>query len=105
MPVLHTKDMLRHSYQRARRVTLAAMMYTLLLTVVLVMKLLRLHGPTGQEIDINPHEVSSLREPSEGSEGHFGPGTQCLIFMTNGKVNAVTEHCENIRGMIEEAKE
>jgi len=81
------------------------MMHGLLLTVVIAMKLLRLHGPTGNEIDINPHEISSLREPSEGSEGHFGPGTQCLIFMTNGKVNAVTEHCENIRGMIEEAKE
>jgi len=77
----------------------------LIATAIAAFHLIQLHGPGGAEIDINPHEISSLREPSEGSEGHFGPGTQCLIFMTNGKVNAVKEACENIRAMIEEAKE
>ena len=66
--------------------------------------LILLHGPNGQEIDINPHEISSIREPSEGSESHFPKEIQCLIFMTNGKINAVLEDCKTVKLMTEEAQ-
>ena len=46
----------------------------ILLAAVLAFHLVRLHGPDKQEIDINPHEVASLREPSSVSEGHFPKG-------------------------------
>jgi hypothetical protein len=72
--------------------------------LLLVLRLVVLHGPTGQqEIDINPSEISSLREPREGSDGHFPRGTNCLITMTNGKINAVREDCATVRLMIEQA--
>ena len=72
---------------------------------ILAYLLLQLHGPNGQIIDINPHEVSSLREPQRGADDHFAKGVRCLIKMSNGAVNAVIEDCNTIRIMIEELKE
>jgi hypothetical protein len=63
--------------------------------------MLLLHGPGGQIIDINPNEVTSLREPQRGSEAHFGKEVHCIIKMTNGAINAVVENCELIRSEIE----
>ena len=66
-------------------------MYTMLL----------LHGPGGQTIDINPDQITSLRQPQAGKEEHFGKDIHCIVKMSNGAVNAVTEHCELIRNEIE----
>ena len=76
----------------------------LLTAAIAAFHLIQLHGPNGQQIDLNPHEISSIREPSEGSEGHFEKGTRCLVFMTNGKVNAVSEDCDTVKIMTEEAQ-
>jgi hypothetical protein len=73
--------------------------------IIFAYLLVQLHGPNGQQIDINPHEVSSLREPQKGSDEHFAKGVRCLIKMSNGAINAVTEDCETVRRMIEELKE
>jgi hypothetical protein len=73
-------------------------------TIILALKLIILHGPNGQEIDINPHEVSSIRDTTATTEGHFGKGVKCLLFMTNGKVNGVVEHCDDVRTLIEAEK-
>ena len=71
--------------------------------VVVLVVLLRLHGPAGQEIDVNPNEISSLREPQKGTEGHyFAHGTHCLVKMTNGNTNIVAEDCATVRTMVEE---
>jgi len=70
-----------------------------------IVVLITLHGPNGQEIDINPHEVSSVREPSAGAEGHFPKGTRCLVIMTNNRVNAVIEDCETVRMFVEKEKQ
>jgi hypothetical protein len=71
---------------------------------ILAFHLVRLHGPDKQEIDINPHEVASLREPSSVSEGHFPKGIRCVIVMTNGRFNLVLEDCDTVRVMTEEAQ-
>jgi len=76
----------------------------ILLAAVLAFHLVRLHGPDKQEIDINPHEVASLREPSSVSEGHFPKGIRCVIVMTNGRFNLVLEDCDTVRVMTEEAQ-
>ena len=76
----------------------------LTVTAIAAFHLILLHGPNGQEIDVNPHEISSIREPSEGSESHFPKEIQCLIFMTNGKINAVREDCKTVKIMTEEAQ-
>jgi len=46
------------------------------LILLLAYHLIMLHGPGGHEIDVNPHEVSSLRDPSVVYEGHFAKGTK-----------------------------
>jgi len=70
-----------------------------------IVVLITLHGPNGQEIDINPHEVSSVREPSAGAEGHFPKGTRCLVTMNNSRINAVIEDCETVRLFVEKEKQ
>jgi len=70
----------------------------------LAFHLIQLHGPGGQEIDINPHEIASLREPSSISEGHFPKEIRCVVIMTNGRFNLVKEDCHTVRVMTEEAQ-
>jgi hypothetical protein len=62
--------------------------------------LVELHGPTGQAIYLNPHEVTSLREPQ--TQGHLAPGTRCLIYMSNRNFIAVREACGEVRQRMEE---
>jgi hypothetical protein len=61
--------------------------------------LVRLIGPQGGEIYVNPAEVSSLREPGEIS-GHWTAGTHCILVMTNGKFNGVGEECDVVRRVL-----
>jgi hypothetical protein len=72
--------------------------------LMLAFRLIQLHGPDGQEIDINPHEVASLREPSTISEGHFPKGVRCVVVMTNGRFNLVKEDCSTVKVMVEESQ-
>jgi hypothetical protein len=76
----------------------------LIATAIAAFHLIQLHGPDGQEIDINPHEIASLREPSSISEGHFPKGTRCVVIMTNSRLNLVREDCHTIKVMTEEAQ-
>ena len=73
--------------------------------VIPIILLITLHGPNGQEIDINPHEVSSIREPAAVAEGHFPKGTKCIVIMNNSRVNAVLEDCNTVRIMVEKEKQ
>ena len=72
------------------------------MTWLLAYVFLSLHGPGGQEIDVNPLEITSVREPQEGSEGHFPKGTRCILKMTNGTSNFVVESCPEVRRLVEE---
>jgi len=73
------------------------------MNIIPIVMLITLHGPGGQELDINPHEVSSIREPA-APEGHFPRGTRCIVIMSNSRINAVHEDCETVRSLLEEAK-
>jgi hypothetical protein len=75
----------------------------MILVEVLAVLLITLHGSTGQEIDINPEEVVTLRTPRDG-EHHLPPNTRCVINMTDGKFNAVREDCRTVLHLIEEKK-
>jgi hypothetical protein len=72
------------------------------LAELFALSLIALHGPGGHEIDINPNEVSSIRDTSIVTEGHFSKDIKCLLFMTNGKVIGVTESCKEVLRLIEE---
>jgi hypothetical protein len=54
--------------------------------------LVELHGPSGQRIEINPAEISSVREPLD-FKTHWAAGTRCVIVMSNGRYIAVAEDC------------
>jgi hypothetical protein len=71
-----------------------------LAAVLAAIHLLKLHGPDGQTLIVNVDEISSLREPRD-TEGHFAPDVHCLLIMTNGKLNAVTETCEDVAAAIQ----
>jgi hypothetical protein len=72
-----------------------------ILVVIVALKLVLLHGPGGQIIEINPDQVVTLREPRM-FEGHIPPGTNCVVNMADGKFNLVQEACATVRDMMEE---
>ena len=78
------------------------MLMILITVAIAAFHLIQLHGPGGQEIDVNPHEISSLRDPSSDPEGHFAKGIRCIVFMTNGKALGITEDCDTVRKIVEE---
>jgi hypothetical protein len=56
--------------------------------------LVELHAPNGHVIEINPAEVSSLREPIDvRTSGHWAGNTHCVLVMTNSGFNAIQEDC------------
>jgi hypothetical protein len=67
---------------------------------LLATALIQLTAPNGHRLDINPDEVSSLREPADMRGQHWAAGTRCIVVMTNGRFNAVVEDCETIRAAI-----
>jgi hypothetical protein len=68
------------------------------MNMLVAILLVQLTGPDGkQRIDINPAEVTSIREPSASAEGHFARGTKCIVVMTSGKFVAVHESCTKVR--------
>jgi len=71
-------------------------MWWLLAQIVLV----QLHGPAGQEIFVNPKEVTSVRQPQAIAERHFAPGVRCILFMVNGNFIGVTDLCDDVRKLL-----
>jgi hypothetical protein len=61
------------------------------------------HGPDNQEIEINPKEISSIREVRGADAGHFREGAKCLIIMTNGKFISTVENCRTVTDRVQEA--
>jgi uncharacterized protein YlzI (FlbEa/FlbD family) len=72
--------------------------------VVLLATLIVLHTLDGREIDINPKQITSMREAREDDEGGkaFTPGVRCMVNTTDGKFVTVTETCEEVRRKLEE---
>jgi len=67
-----------------------------MLTSVAIL-LVSFSGPTGQRIDVNPSQVTSVRDPQEVSHAHIAKGTHCLLGISNGKIIAVREDCDAVR--------
>lgn len=70
--------------------------YGLLSAGLLAFKLVQLHGPNGQLIEINRDEVVSLRQP-RGDEKHFHSDVRCLVFTSDGKFTGVQESCTEVQ--------
>lgn len=76
------------------------------LCALLALVFLELHGPTGQVLELNPAEISSLREPLDLTLGHrhWVKGTNCVVVMTNGGFIGVTEDCSTVVHKLGEIK-
>ena len=72
--------------------------------IFVLLRLILAHAPNGDEIEINPVEVSSIRAPRD-AEGNFPKEVDCVLVMTNGKVIGVLEDCRTMKLMIEAAEE
>jgi hypothetical protein len=66
--------------------------------ILVLFRLVMLHGPGGQIIWINPEAVVELRTPREGE--HFPPGTRCVINTSDGKFALVVESCKDVEEMM-----
>ena len=65
--------------------------------------LIVLHGPSGNEIRVNPNEVTSLRAASpDDAQKHFTEGVRCMVSLTDGKYATVVEPCEVVQQMMRE---
>jgi hypothetical protein len=74
---------------------------TTLKPIWLALSLIFVHGPDGQEIEININEISSIRDP-RASEGHLHKSIHCVLYMTNGKFIGTTETCDEVDKMLAE---
>jgi len=62
----------------------------ILLSFVVALHLIWVHGPDKQEIGVNTSEISSIREPKD-TEQHYPPAANCILYMSNGKFIPVIE--------------
>jgi len=72
-----------------------------MMAVLADMALVELHTPGGSRIYVNPAEITSVRPLLDFSGRHFASGTRCVVVMTNGQFNGVTEACEEVRDMLQ----
>jgi hypothetical protein len=69
---------------------------------MLALALTVLHRADGQEVAINPAQVTSLRAPA-GPLNNLIPRGGCIVGLTDGKFIAVIETCRNVQQMLEGA--
>jgi hypothetical protein len=67
----------------------------------LVLNLVLLHGPAGQEIHVNPSEVVELRVPRT-EDKHWPKDVHCIINTSDGKFTSVVETCTKVYEMLRE---
>ena len=69
--------------------------------IVVALALLQFTGPTGGRVDINADEISTIRDSTKiGEGGHYGPGTHCVLVLTNGHAVPVQEDCDRVRELV-----
>lgn len=62
---------------------------------------IELHGPDGQLVMINTHEITSLRQPTSfDMRRYFTKGARCIVITAEGRFIAVVESCQTIREQI-----
>ncbi|MBR0753482.1 hypothetical protein JQ604_14940 [Bradyrhizobium jicamae] len=74
----------------------------LLLAVILI----GLHSIDGRQIDINPKQITTLREArgDEASGKYLTKGVRCMVSLADAKYVTVIETCSVVREKIEAAR-
>jgi len=79
-------------------------MTLMLLPLLITVEIIVLHLPAGYEIRVNPAQIVTLRETSEGS-GHANrllvQGANCVVGLTSTRFIAVTESCADVQRLLE----
>lgn len=70
---------------------------SLWLVLFVTLELLELHGPEGQTVWVNTHEITAIRAPNRADLARFTKGAGCIITLTDTKFLAVVETCSTIR--------
>jgi hypothetical protein len=70
--------------------------------LLIALRLITLTGPDGQVIELNPGTVATLRTVRDAD--HFARGTRCIVFTTDGKNVNVSETCQKVHELLEQAK-
>jgi hypothetical protein len=75
--------------------------------IILLTVLVVLHTLDGREIDINPAQVTSMREARDDNADNkaFTDGVRCMINTTDGKFVTVIEECRAVRRKLESAQQ
>jgi hypothetical protein len=60
-----------------------------------IIRLVVVHTPDGQAVQLNPQAVIQLRVPQK-VEGHFPPGVKCIVNTFDGKITSTVEDCQTI---------
>jgi uncharacterized protein YlzI (FlbEa/FlbD family) len=60
-----------------------------------------LHRVDGNEIALNPQQITSLRSVPGSMSRHIMPPGNCLVGLTDGKHAAVLESCAEVRRILE----
>jgi hypothetical protein len=71
--------------------------------VKMALVLVALIGPNGEEVDINPGVVVSLR--AESDRGMHHSDVQCVIRSTDGLAIGVRETCDEVRRLLSGQKD
>lgn len=66
--------------------------------------LLVLHSLSGAVIEVNPSQITHLRNPELTKDHSFTDKARCMVNMADGKYITVLETCEYVRRAIEELK-
>ena len=67
---------------------------------IALISLIHLTAPNGTHIDLHANRISSIRELSTHHKTYFGPGTHCLIVMSNKQFIPVKENCNEVRSLL-----
>jgi hypothetical protein len=72
--------------------------------IKLAIILIILHAPGGAAIEVNPDQITSLRNKNEENETYVTRGANCQINLTDGKYALVMETCAEVRKLVEDIK-
>jgi hypothetical protein len=72
---------------------------------LVLMGLIVLHTLDGNEVAINPQQVTSLHSGKPGQSSKlFVQGVNCVVGLTDGKFVSTIENCDQVLKMLEGAK-
>lgn len=70
---------------------------------MLALNLVVLHRADGQEVAVNPPQITSLRAPAGALDRLAPQGSHCIVGLADGKWLAVIETCRAVQQLLEGA--